>query len=90
MLICTLDGNNITDREILHDVLSDSLRFPDWYGRNLDALYDCLTDIREETEIQILHEGTLEEHLGHYATALKKVIREARQENPLIHFTEES
>lgn len=24
--------------------LGKSLRFPEWYGRNLDALHDCLTD----------------------------------------------
>lgn len=24
--------------------LGHALRFPDWYGANLDALYDCLTD----------------------------------------------
>ena len=47
MLICILDGNNITNRETLHDTLATSLQLPDWYGRNLDALYDCLLDIRE-------------------------------------------
>lgn len=24
--------------------LGEALRFPDWYGNNLDALHDCLTD----------------------------------------------
>lgn len=24
--------------------LGDQLEFPDWYGANFDALYDCLTD----------------------------------------------
>lgn len=25
--------------------IAEALEFPDWYGHNLDALYDCLTDL---------------------------------------------
>ncbi len=84
MLICIIDGNNIPDRETLHDILASSLQLPDWYGRNLDALYDCLSDLREETEIRLLHEEALENHLGQYAPALLRVIRGACRENPEI------
>ena len=86
MLICILDGNNITNKETLHDVLADSLQLPDWYGRNLDALYDCLSDIREETEIRLLHEEALEDYLGCYASAFRKAVYSACRENPRIHF----
>ncbi|MFI9006491.1 barstar family protein [Actinosynnema sp. NPDC053489] len=27
------------------DAIADALSFPAWAGRNLDALYDCLTDL---------------------------------------------
>jgi hypothetical protein len=27
------------------DAVADALGFPDWFGHNLDALYDCLTDL---------------------------------------------
>ncbi|WP_158880846.1 barstar family protein [Amycolatopsis anabasis] len=27
------------------DAIAAELSFPDWFGRNLDALYDCLTDL---------------------------------------------
>ena len=88
MLICILDGNNITNRETLHDTLISSLHLPDWYGRNLDALYDCLVDIQEETEIRLFHEEALENYLGHYAKALQKAVSRACQENPRIHYYE--
>lgn len=32
------------DKESVLGGLGRTLRFPDWYGANLDALYDCLTD----------------------------------------------
>lgn len=88
MLICILDGNNITNRETLHDTLTSSLHLPDWYGRNLDALYDCLLDIQEETEIRLFHEKALEDYLGRYAKALQKALYRASQKNPRIHYYE--
>ena len=34
-----------------HDYLKEALDFPDYYGKNLDALYDCLTEISCEIEL---------------------------------------
>jgi RNAse (barnase) inhibitor barstar len=31
--------------EAFHEEVSKTLRFPDYYGRNLDALSDCLSDL---------------------------------------------
>ena len=40
----TVDLSGVCDRASLHTRLQDSLGLPSWYGRNLDALYDVLTD----------------------------------------------
>ncbi|MBQ6512939.1 barstar family protein [Methanobrevibacter sp.] len=48
-----LDGNLI--KEMGHDYLKDALNFPDYYGKNLDALYDCLCEIGVETEIVLIN-----------------------------------
>lgn len=86
MSIYRLDGRKIKDRAMLHDTLAELLHFPDWYGRNLDALYDCLTDIQEEMELQILYRNAMEEHLGEYADFLINVIGMASKENPKIRW----
>ena len=79
-----LDGNTILDREMLHDTLTADLRLPAWYGRNLDALYDCLTDVQEET-IEILRDqAALEGHLGGYGRRFMKLLEEVSLENPHI------
>lgn len=38
-------------REELHQVIAEKMNFPSWYGQNLDALYDCLTDLEEDTHL---------------------------------------
>ncbi len=86
METCVLDGEKITGREELHDRLAASLGFPDWYGRNLDALYDCLTDLDKEVEIRLVHEAAFREKLGEYATAFLGVMRDAAGENSRIQW----
>jgi len=51
MKIIELDGKCIKKHS--HDYLKEKFSFPDYYGKNLDALYDCLTDIGVETEIHL-------------------------------------
>ena len=46
-----VDCSWIADSAQLHTAFAQSLGFGDWYGSNLDALYDCLTAICQETRI---------------------------------------
>ena len=39
-----IDLANVTDGEALHDALAAALPLPEYYGRNLDAFYDVLTE----------------------------------------------
>lgn len=39
-----LDGAKMGGREEMHDLLAEVMTLPDYYGRNLDALRDCLTE----------------------------------------------
>ena len=38
-----IEGKGIATPDQFHDAISRALAFPDYYGRNLDALWDCLT-----------------------------------------------
>ena len=75
-----IDFTGISGKEALHDYLTDALCLPDYYGRNLDALYDCLTEF-PECEIIITDTGTLDE----YIALIMDVFSEAAEDNPNIH-----
>lgn len=81
-----LDGAQIATRGALHDVLAQQLQLPEWYGRNLDALFDCLTDVCEPTQLTLVHAQAMEQQLGGYAQAFAQVLRLAAQENSALLF----
>lgn len=39
-----LDLNKFASEEAVHDFLAERMHFPDYYGKNLDALNDMLTE----------------------------------------------
>ena len=84
MKLCILDGEKIKDREMLHDILAADLNLPAWYGRNLDALYDCLTDQQEETKIIVKNQVLLKHTMGTYASSLAQVLHRASEDNPRV------
>jgi len=45
MTIIRIDARRLTDAAGLHATMSEAFGFPDSYGKNLDALVDCLTHL---------------------------------------------
>ena len=84
MMEFVLDGSAVSSRGDLHEALARGLALPDWYGGNLDALFDCLTDL-EETTFRITGTEALEAALGPYAERFFRVLRDAAAENPRLH-----
>ena len=45
-----LNGAKMVDKETTHEYLKEKLSLPDYYGANLDALWDCLsTELSRKT-----------------------------------------
>lgn len=74
-----LDCSKITDKASFHDEISAALSFPDYYGRNLDALYDCLAELSDR-HLVLEHFSSLENTLGDYASSIKQVLQEAEND----------
>lgn len=75
----TLDFSACRDREGLYAVLRGKLPWEDWYGENLDALWDILTaQTHERRRFRIItpDEGANAD-VREYATKMKNVFRRA-------------
>ena len=81
MIEIVIDGMEITDRERLFQVFRDNLELPDYYGDNLDALYDVLSTYSEEVEITILNEEDLYNNIPFYGERLIGMLNVAAEEN---------
>ena len=70
-----LDGNLIKKEG--HDYLMEALNLPDYYGKNLDALYDCLTEI--ECDIELVNAGEVDKDIV-------DTFKDASEENDYLTF----
>ena len=82
-----LDGRQMTDRETAHTYLAEQLQFPSYYGRNLDALYDLLTERGEPLEILFTHTEQMKEQMGSYGSTLLHTMMEAENDNLALTVT---
>lgn len=57
--------------------LAASFGFPDYYGKNLDAFHDCLTDISDPTEVFLVQW----EQMGEYGRKIQQVLTDTADEN---------
>lgn len=60
-----------------HNYLMEALALPDYYGKNLDALYDCLTEM--ECEIELINADEVDEDI-------LETFKDAANENNLLKF----
>ena len=72
-----LDGRKMVSREETHAYLKETFGFPDYYGKNLDALHDCLTE-QKEVENEVQHEEDMLAALGKYGEKLMQVLDDVK------------
>lgn len=87
MQIISIDCLDIKTSEQLHQKLARALDFPDYYGKNLDALFDCLTEYRQDREVIFHNWHSLAYSLKDYAEKALYVFHEASEENPHLIVT---
>ena len=76
-----IDFDNILE---VHDYLAEKLDFPDYYGRNLSALYDVLTDICNDTRIIIDLTEMTDDNLAEELERMVEVMSDASRYNEYL------
>lgn len=74
-----IDCAYMTERKAAHAYLQEVLNLPGHYGHNLDALYDCLTEL-QPIQLVIYRREKLEA-LGGYGSTLLDTFEDAASEN---------
>lgn len=74
-------------REKAHAHIARRLSFPSYYGKNLDALHDLLTERMEDTEIIIKGSERLREAMDGYGARIIKVMLDCEEENSHLKIT---
>lgn len=81
----TIDLSNVATVEELHSVLQEGLALPDHYGKNFDALHDCLTDILEPTAVTFTGYKHTKKALKADFYTFRNVVEDSAEENPNLH-----
>ncbi|MCR5764103.1 MAG: barstar family protein [Treponema sp.] len=68
----------------VHDLLKTHLKFPDYYGCNLDALYDVLLDPHDPWTVRFLNCRLMWENHALYMEDLKETFADAAAEGAAV------
>lgn len=79
-----LDGRNMLTRAQAHEELRRVLALPDYYGRNLDALWDLVSTM--EDEVALINAEAMKQSLGLYGEKLLSLFIDAQNQNPAFRF----
>ena len=83
MKIVILDAKKMFEKEKMHEYFAKKFDLPEHYGKNLDALFDCLCEINEPTLIKLKNENALDEGKKE---SLAQLFCDVRNENEMVKF----
>ena len=75
--VYTIDFTNVKNYLEMHFVIREALDWPEYYGCNWDAFWDCLTDmVGRPIHIEILGLDVIERKFGNAAKMMLDTLRE--------------
>ena len=81
MTTITLDFSGIKSYWELHEYLKEVFELPDYYGRNMDALWDCLRgSFEEETTIILKNLYALPKEMHPAIPIIQELFRDLEEE----------
>lgn len=78
-----IDGQLMESKDSFYHHLSEVFSLPDYFGNNLDALWDLLNEEEDSTKIIFLNTDQARKGLGTYAESFIQLLEELSLENEL-------
>ena len=82
-----IDLKGIRTKKGLHEKLKEVLPLPDYYGANLDAFYDVLSEYGRDWKLVFEHTEEFERACPVYYSNLKKLCARVQQESGICEFS---
>lgn len=83
-MIYHLDGALMIKPEAMHSQFADVMDFPDYYGRNLDALWDLLTSLPRPYRIHFKNPGLARIQLDDAWESLHHLLEDLEKEEGIV------
>ena len=80
-----LDPEKLMDRESMAHFMEENLELPEWFGGNLDALADVLSEVTRETVFEVEIGTASQFDMEEYPGKVLLVVARAARENPHLH-----
>lgn len=74
MKLYSLNGEKFNSKEVMYDYLNDVFDLPDYFGNNLDALWDSISSSSHETVIELIYKDAIVENLGKYGESFLSIL----------------
>lgn len=84
-----INGKDFDTPKEVHEFLAEELNFPDYYGNNLSALYDVLTELSDDTRIILDLSDVEEESMIEMLERMAEVMTDAADENEYLEVSVE-
>lgn len=86
-----IDFSSVKTYDELHDLLKEKFGFPEYYGKNLDALWDCIGEVfiwgeKEERTIELYGVSSIREDLQNQMSGILRIFQDVHAENPKVKF----
>ena len=70
----------------VHERIKEAFGFPDYYGKNWDAMWDCIDFLFDQREIVIRGFQTMPKDVREYCRPMLEIFEDLHEKNPKITY----
>ncbi len=82
-----LDGKQMINKKATHQHIKTKLKMPEYYGENLDALWDIMSTYDQAIEICFINTNNVIGKMGDYGKLILQIFQDIEKENDKITVT---